>query len=62
MPSSGLKASDNLDFPKVGPAAKHLIEHSFNQGSSLGYSSKEEDNMAPMVLEKKKAIGDELAK
>ena len=48
----------------VPPISEDLIEHSFIQGGSLGYSSEGEVDMAPRqrVLVKKKAAGDELAK
>ncbi|GFZ05198.1 hypothetical protein Acr_17g0007700 [Actinidia rufa] len=52
---------DDLEFPKVAPAAEDLIKHSFNQGGSLGFSSGGEE-MAPKVraLGKKKAMEAEL--
>ncbi|GFZ14746.1 hypothetical protein Acr_24g0009360 [Actinidia rufa] len=51
------KAADDLEFPKVAPAAEDLIEHSFNQGGSLG-SRLEEEEIAPKIraLRKKKHV------
>ncbi|GFZ06555.1 hypothetical protein Acr_18g0007250 [Actinidia rufa] len=62
--SSDLKVANDLKFLVVVPAAEDLIKHSFNRGNNLGYSSKVEVDMASRqrVLEKKKAIEDELEK
>ena len=65
VPSSNSYAADDLDFPKVHPAAKHVFKHSFNQGGSWSYNSKEgEVAMAPRAraLGKQKAMEDELMK
>ena len=65
VPSSNSYAADDLDFPKVHPAAKNFFKHSFNQGGSWSYSSKEgEVAMAPRAraLGKQKAMEDELMK
>ena len=64
MLSSGSNVANDISFPVVAPAAKDLIEHSFNKGNNLGYNSKEEEDMAPKqrVLGKKKPTGDKPAK
>ena len=65
VPSLDSEAVDNLDFPVVQLAAKDIVEHSFNQGGSLGSSLGEvEEVMAPRqrVLGKKKAMEDEVVK
>ena len=65
MPSLDLKAVDDLKFPEVQPTIKDVVKHLFNQGSSLGSSlNEEEDIMAPKqrVLGKKKAVEDKVAK
>ncbi|GFZ06560.1 hypothetical protein Acr_18g0007300 [Actinidia rufa] len=62
--SSNLKVADDLEFLVVMPAIEDLIKHSFNRGNNFGYSSEVEVDMASRqrVLEKKKAIEDELGK
>ena len=63
--NSNSEVVNDLDFPKVQPAIEDVVGNSFNQGSSLGSSlNEEEDIMAPMqrVLGKKKAVEDKVAK
>ena len=63
--SSDSEAADDLEFLKVQPTARDIVEHSFNQGASLSFSSSEEEEvMAPKAraLGNKQAIGDELVK
>ena len=58
-------AVDDLGFLKVHPTAKHVFEHSFNQGGGLSYNSKEgKVAMAPKArpLGKQKAKKDEPVK
>ena len=58
MPCSNSKVTDDLDFLEVQPSIEEIFEHLFNQGSSLGYSSEEEEDiMAPeqRVLGKKES-------
>ncbi|GFZ14631.1 hypothetical protein Acr_24g0008210 [Actinidia rufa] len=43
--SSNSKAVGDLDFPKVQLATREIIEHSFNQGDRLGFSSREEEEV-----------------
>ena len=48
MSSPSLEVVDDLEFLEVEPTVEDIVEHSFNQGGSLGYSSEEvENNMAP---------------
>ncbi|GFS33752.1 hypothetical protein Acr_00g0030380 [Actinidia rufa] len=44
------EAAKDLGFPKVAQDAEDLIEHSFNQGGSLGSSSEEEVDMVPKQM------------
>ena len=58
VPCSNSKVTDDLDFLEVQPSVEDIFEHLFNQGSSLGYSSEEEEDiMAPeqRVLGKKES-------
>ena len=58
---STFKATDDLGFPIVAPAAEDLIKHFFNQGGNLRSSSEEIDMVPkPRTLGKKKATGVEL--
>ncbi|GFY91170.1 hypothetical protein Acr_07g0013660 [Actinidia rufa] len=55
-----VKVEEGEEFPKVAPATKDLIEHSFNLGDSSGSSSEEVD-MAPRIRSLgKKVAGAEL--
>ncbi|GFY91252.1 hypothetical protein Acr_07g0014480 [Actinidia rufa] len=56
--SSTFEGANDLEFPKVPPAAEDLIAHFFNQVSSLVSSSEEELDMVPKLrnLGKKKAV------
>ncbi|GFZ15803.1 hypothetical protein Acr_25g0002120 [Actinidia rufa] len=39
------EVTGDLDFPKVQPGTREIVEHLFDQGSNLGFSSREEEKV-----------------